>query len=206
MTKEIVKRGRGRPIGTTKGEQVLSLSDEELERFLRETRKDRTARLQFSLIVFLGLRVSELVELKVSDVNFSQALAVVTVQGKKGGYKKAYDLPPSLSKQLRQYVKALPTNSVWLFPGRTPEEHVARITLQFLFNRLRDRAGLDRKFSIHSLRHTAAMRKVRAGDSPVMIQNWLRQKSLDSTMKYFRLGANSEYNQRILERDNDLFS
>jgi len=199
------KRRPGRPVGTTKGEQVLSLSDEELERFLNETRKDKTVRLQFSLIVYLGLRVSELVELKVSDVNLSQALAVVTVQGKKGGFKKSYDLPPSLSKQLRQYVKTLPKNGLWLFPGRTPEDHVARITLQFLFNRLRDKAGLDRKFSIHSLRHTTAMRKVRSGDSPVHIQNWLRQRSLESASRYFRLGANAEYNARVAEREDGLF-
>jgi integrase len=205
MTNEIVKRGRGRPIGTTKGELVLALSDEELERFLRETRKDRTARLQFSLIVFLGLRVSELTELKVSDVNLNSALAVVRVQGKKGGYKKSYDLPPSLSKQLRQYVRTLPNGSLWLFPGRTPEDHTARITLQFHFNRLRDKAGLDKKFSIHSLRHTCAMMKVKQGDSPVMIQNWLRQKSLDSTMKYFRLGANSEYNSKVSGREDALY-
>jgi integrase len=200
----IIKRGRGRPKGTTKGEQVLSLSDDELQRFLLEA-KDKTARLQFGLILFLGLRVSELVELKVSNINLNQALAEIVVQAKKGGTKKTYTLPPSLSKQLRQYVRTLPKNGLWLFPGRTPEDHVARITMQFLFNRLRDKAGLDRKLSIHGLRHTCAMMKVRAGDSPVMIQNWLRQKSLESAVRYFRLGANTDYNSKVSERDNELF-
>ncbi len=203
MTK--TKRGPGRPVGTTKGEQVLALSDDELERFLKATRNDKTARLQMSLGLFLGLRVSELAEIKPSDVNLNGALAVVTIQGKKGGNRKAYDLPPSLSKQLRQYMRTLPKNGLWLFPGRTPEDHVARITLQFLFARLRDRAGLDKKFSIHGLRHSCAMRKVRAGDSPVMIQNWLRQKSLESAVRYFRLGENVEYNDKVAARDEALF-
>jgi integrase len=107
--------------------------------------------------------------------------------------------------QVRRYVKTLPKNGFWLFPGRTPEEHTAKVTLQFLFYRLRDAVGLDRKFSIHSLRHTTAMRKVRSGDSPVHIQNWLRQRSLESASRYFRLGANAEYNARVAERDNELF-
>jgi len=205
MTNETLKRKPGRPRGTSKGEQVLSLSDEEIERFLKETGKDKTARLQFSLILFLGLRVSELVELRRSDVNLSQALVAVTVQGKKGGFKKAYDLPVSLSHQLRLYVKTLPKNGLWLFPGKMPEDHVARITMQFLFYRLRDQAGLDKKFSIHSLRHSIAMRKIRQGVSPVHIQNWLRQKSLEAAVKYFRLGENAEEGARSAERDDELF-
>ncbi len=202
---DILKRKRGRPKGTTKGDEVLSFSNEELDRFLKEANKDKLARLQFGLTLFMGLRVSELVALKVADVDLTGPLVSVVVQGVKKGIKKPYDLPPGLSRQLRQYVKSLPKNRIWLFQGRWPETHVARITIQLLFNKLRDQAGLNKKYSIHSLRHTSAMRKIRAGASPVMVQNWLRQKTLEAAVNYFRCGKNKEYNALVIEQDSELF-
>jgi len=184
MQTEILRRARGRP----KGEQLLSLSDEELHCFRQETKRNRTTRLQFDLMLFLGLRVSELVELRRSDV----LLSVITVQGKKGGLKKVYDLPVSLSKQLRGHVRTLPKKSLWLFPGMKPGDHITKLALQFLFNRLRDRAGLSKRYSIDCLRHTTAMRIVRGGGGPVEVQDWMRLKNLTVTMRYFSINANSD--------------
>lgn len=200
------KRKPGRPVGTSKGRDPLAFSEEELRRFLDATKKDKMAHVLFGLCYYLGLRVVELVSIKLSDIELAGPFVSITVQGVKSGYKKSYGLPEVLSRMVRGYVKSLPKNSHWLFPSpKWPESHLARITAQLLFKRLRDRAGLDKRVSIHGLRHSCAMQKVRAGDSPVMIQDWLRQKSLVSAMNYFRVGENNEYGERVAERDNELF-
>lgn len=160
----------------------------------------------FSLCYYLGLRVKELVELKLSDISLEGVFVNVTIQGVKRGYKKSYTLPETLSRVMRSYMRSLPQGTFWLFQSpKWKECHLARPTAQLLFNKLRDRAGLDRKFSIHSLRHTCAMIKVRAGDSPVFIQDWLRQRCLESTMAYFRVGENLKYAESVRVRDNALF-
>ena len=206
LSDEILKRGRGRPKGTSKGRDPLAFSEEELKKFLDVTKKDKLQHVLFSLCYYLGLRVVELVSIKLSDISLEGPFVSITVQGFKNGFKKTYSLPECLSKMMRSHIKSLPKNSFWLFPSpKWPESHLSRETAQGLFKRLRDKAGLDKKFSIHSLRHTTAMQKVRAGDSPVMIQDWLRQKSLMSAMNYFRVGENDEYGARVAERDNELF-
>jgi integrase len=206
MTNETVKRKPGRPPGTSKGRDPLAFSEEELKKFLDVTKRDKRSHVLFGLAYYLGLRVVELVEIKLSDISLEGVFVGITIQGAKHGFKKSYSLPEFLSKMVRSYIRSLPKNSHWLFPSpKWPESHLARETAQALFKRLRDKAGLDKKFSIHSLRHTTAMMKVRAGDSPVMIQDWLRQKSLMSAMNYFRVGENNEYGARVAERDNELF-
>lgn len=206
MTNESVKRKPGRPVGTTKGRDPLAFSEEELKKFLDTAKRDKKTYVLFSLCYYLGLRVKELVEIKLSDISLEGVFVGITIQGAKHGYKKSYSLPEVLSRRMRSYVRSLPKGACWFFPSpKWPESHLARETAQALFKQVRDRAGLDKKFSIHSLRHTTAMQKVRAGDSPIHIQDWLRQKSLTAAMSYFRVGENNEYGERVAERDNELF-
>jgi site-specific recombinase XerD len=65
---------------------------------------------------------------------------------------------------------------------------MSRDGIQFLFKEYVRKAGLG-GFSAHSLRHTTAIQRVRAGHSAVRIQKWLRQKQLTSTLKYFDLAG-----------------
>ena len=68
---------------------------------------------------------------------------------------------------------------------------ISRDGIQWLFRKYAKEAGLEvgsqNGFYPHSLRHTCAIQRVRAGHSAVRIQKWLRQKRLDSTLKYFDL-------------------
>ncbi len=68
------------------------------------------------------------------------------------------------------------------------DEGISRDGIQWLFKKYAKQAELE-GFSAHSLRHTTAIQRVRAGHSAVRIQKWLRQKSLTSTLRYFDLAG-----------------
>ena len=69
------------------------------------------------------------------------------------------------------------------------DEGISRDGIQWLFKKYIKDTGINNGFSAHSLRHTCAIQRVRAGHSAVRIQKWLRQKRLDSTLKYFELAG-----------------
>lgn len=54
------------------------------------------------------------------------------------------------------------------------------------FKRYAKIAGLDASFSVHSLRHSCGVLKAKFGDHPIAIKEWLRQKSLNSTLVYLQ--------------------
>jgi len=97
-----------------------------------------------------GLRVSEVVSLKVIDID-SKRMLIHVRQGK--GRKDRYSI---LSKNaldtLRTYAKEFHPNE-WLFPGDQPGKHLTERTAQKVFESACKKAGIKKDVSIHSLRH-----------------------------------------------------
>ena len=178
------------------GDTVKAFSPDERTRFFEQARASGLRdEVLFGLTYFLGLRVGETVTLKRDSVKGNR----IEVQGLKGGKLGIYFLPEGFQARLESYLKGIPGE--WLFPGLRKDKHLSRIGAQFQFYSLRDRAGLDKKFSVHCLRHTRAMDLIRAGDNPVDVQSWLRHRSLNSTLCYFRVGQNEEFKKKVANRD-----
>ena len=123
----------------------------------------------------LGLRVQELVNLQISDLNFDSHQ--IHVQGLKNGRQRTYDIEDNLWKKFFQYTKKNKIKEQ-VFP-LTPDGW------KYAFKRYAQKAGLSSDFSIHSLRHSVAMAMARAGSSPIFIQSWLRHRSITSSEIYF---------------------
>jgi integrase/recombinase XerD len=198
------KRKPGRPAGTTK-ETLMALSSDEVKRFFVAVKNHGTlkAKLAFHLTFHLGLRVQELVNLKVADVRdggLPQDLAI-TVRGLKGNRVRTYNnLPGDLVTKIRSYLKNLQPGSIYLFPS--PASYDRPMTAQAWkssFKRLANLAGLDRGFSIHSLRHACAVRLVEQGLDAHAIMDWLRHKRLESTAVYFARRDLSQVGKKVTQ-------
>ena len=128
-----------------------------------------------------GLRVGEVVKLRVTDID-SQRMVLRVEQGK--GRKDRYVmLSATLLGALREYWK-LARPQAWLFPGQHPTTHLCRASAQRIFYKARDAAGIAKRVSIHALRHSFATHLLERGTNLRVIQLLLGHRSLRSTEVY----------------------
>ena len=139
------------------------LSPEEIKRVLTMATSLK-ARAMLSLAYGCGLRSSEVVRLRVGDIDREQKIIrIVQSKGRKDRYVM---LPAEVLVLLRQWWKVRPSaddagivsEHRWLFPGRS--DHRPLTTRQFgrLFKETAKAAGLRKTVSLHSLRHYVASR------------------------------------------------
>ena len=146
-----------------------------------------THRAALSVAYGAGLRVSEVVHLKVSDID-SQRMVLRVEQGK--GQKDRYAmLSPSLLELLRAWWrhghtlgKMLPGG--WLFPGRNPVNPLSTRQLNHVCHLAAQAAGLDKRVSMHTLRHCFATHLLEQKEDIRVIQVLLGHKKLETTARY----------------------
>jgi site-specific recombinase XerD len=150
---------------------------------------DQTANLKHRALLMTtyaaGLRVSEVCQLKVTDID-SQRMTIRIEQGK--GAKDRYTmLSPRLLTELRRYWRVNRPQH-WLFPGaRMAAEPILVKTAQRIFRAAKDRAGITKECGIHGLRHAFATHLLEAGVNVHRIQRLLGHGSLSTTARYFHL-------------------
>lgn len=154
------------------------LNDNQLKKFRsalsRGRLRDQTA---MELTLYLGLRVSELVDIKRRDVNVDSKQ--ITIYGKKGGRERSYsDIEQSLWSKFYRFYKKTTADDDRIFP-------ISDQAAKNIFKKYAAIANLPADLSIHSLRHTIAILMARRGDSPIKIMLWLRHRSITSTQVYF---------------------
>jgi len=158
------------------------LSQKEVERLLLAATTQRDRCLLMTAYA-TGLRVSELVRLKVSAID-SHRMMVRVEQGK--GRKDRYTiLSQRLLSELRSYWKEH-RSPTYLFPNRkgTP---ISIDYAQKTYNRAKLRAGIEKGHGIHTLRHCFATHLLEAGVDLRTIQTLLGHTSLLSTERYLQI-------------------
>jgi len=131
------------------------LSPEEVKRLIAAAGnlKHQTA---LALAYATGLRVNEVVNLKVGDID-SQRMTLRVEQGK--GQKDRYAmLSPVLLERLRVWWRVARAqgkmlNGGWMFPGQNPVRHLSARQLNRAIHAAADEAGIEKRISMHSLRH-----------------------------------------------------
>ncbi|HZL85029.1 MAG TPA: tyrosine-type recombinase/integrase [Candidatus Krumholzibacteria bacterium] len=101
-------------------------------------------------------------------------------------------LPPEMLSLLRQWWKArpvrydagLPPQDRWLFPGRRPGLHLTTRQLSRLLHETADAAGIRKRISLHSLRHSFATHLLEGGTDIRLIQALLGHDKLGTTARY----------------------
>lgn len=146
--------------------------------------KSQTA---LSVAYATGLRVSEVVSLKVTDID-SKRMTLRVEQGK--GSKDRYAmLSPVLLERLRAWWrlahaqgKMLPGG--WLFPGMNPMESLTARQLNRAIHSAAEAAGIDKRVSMHTLRHSFATHLLEQKVDIRVIQVLLGHKKLETTVVY----------------------
>jgi integrase/recombinase XerD len=156
------------------------LSQEEVVQFF-----DHIPSLKFRAILLAcygaGLRVSEAVALKVTDID-SKRMLIRVEQGK--GRKDRYAmLSPRLLEVLRTWCRAA-RPADWLFPGWLAGRHQAPSSVQRCCREAWLRSGLRKKVSAHTLRHSFATHLLENGTDIRVIQVLLGHSCIDSTARY----------------------
>ena len=132
-----------------------------------------------------GLRVSEVVHLKISDIDSGQM--ALWVRNGKGGKDRGVPLSKRLLKTLRHYWVVYKPRT-WLFPySKDWRQPLTRSGAQYMFYATLKRSGIQKKCSIHTLRHAYATHLLEAGKDIRTIQKLMGHKSLSSTMIYIHL-------------------
>jgi site-specific recombinase XerD len=157
------------------------LSREEVARLLASTATLRERALLMATYGG-GLRVSEVVRLRVSDIDAQRDMIRVE-QGK--GRKDRYTLlGPRLLAELRHYWQVYRPTRPWLFPQRSKPLPLDPSTAQRIYYTAKERAGITKGGGIHALRHAFATHLVEAGTDLATLQQLLGHDSITTTMRY----------------------
>ena len=161
------------------------LSADEVVRFLEAVAslKSRTA---LTTVYAAGLRVSEVVRLRIADIDSRRK--VIRVEQGKGGRDRYVMLSPQLLTILRSYWR-LTRPRQWLFPGRNQERPLEPTVLHAACRSARQAAGLDKPVTAHTLRHTFATHLLESGADVRVIQVLLGHANLASTARYTQVAT-----------------
>lgn len=135
-----------------------------------------------------GLRISEALHLRVSDID--SARMVVRVEQGKGRKDRYVTLSPTLLTRLREYWKVYRPEH-WLFPNKSAAGPLAERTLRAALLRARKKAGLLKAVKTHTLRHSFATHLLEAGVDLRTIQLLLGHRSLNTTAIYLHVASNT---------------
>ena len=156
------------------------LSQEEVQRLFAAVTNLKQKAL-FMVAYDAGLRLSELLNLRLDDID-SERMVIRVRQGK--GKKDRYArLTPGLLKLLRQYWSEYRPQT-WLFPGASIDKRYNIATPGHLLKKVCRKAGITKRVSMHTLRHSFATHLLEAGTNLRVIQQMLGHEKIQTTCLY----------------------
>lgn len=172
---------RGRPLP-----QVLSTDDIQALFAAIDNQKHR---MLLMTIYSAGLRLNEGTHLRITDID-SKRMTIRVRQGK--GNKDRYTLlSTTLLTELRQYWQR-DRPDPWLFPGRSKDKPIGASAIQKAFQQARERAGIRKQATVHTLRHSFATHLLEQGVNLFTIKELLGHSSIQTTLIYLHLQKHNE--------------
>lgn len=170
------------------------MSADEIQRLLACVENIKV-RVLLSLCYGCGLRGGEVVRLRVGDIDSAQG--IIRIVQAKGRKDRNVMLPPHVLHLLRQYWSqrsqrhddGIASIDRWLFPGREQGQHLTIRQFSRLFHEAIAVAGITKRVSLHTLRHSFATHLLEAGTDIRLIQAVLGHDKLDSTARYTRVAT-----------------
>src|SRR6202171_5955700 len=163
------------------------LSPEEVARLL-EAAPGPKYKAALSAAYAAGLRVSEVVALKVSDID-SERLLLRIEQGK-GRKDRFAMLSPQLLELLRDWYR-IARPAVWLFPGQEPTNHLTTRPLHRAVHAAAAMAEIKKRVTPHTLRHSFATHLLEQKTDVRLIQVLLGHAKADTTALYTHVATNT---------------
>lgn len=151
---------------------------------LPEGQRDRAI---IEVLYSCGLRVSELCQLKLSDLYLDEGFMRVTGKGSK---QRLVPISPRAIKELnlwfatRCHICTKPGEEDYVFLSQRRGRHLSRITVFHNIKVMAERAGISKPLSPHTLRHTFATHLLEGGANLRAIQAMLGHESIGTTQLY----------------------
>ena len=144
-----------------------------------------------------GVRLAELLALEIAEIDSRRML--IGVRHGKGARDRYVPLSERLLEQLRLYWKQN-RPPMCLFPGKDPHAPFANTSVQRICSKAGRKAGLSKKVSPHTFRHTFATHHLEAGIDLRTIQILLGHRHLNTTAVYLHVAAQAPgYSRRPLD-------
>ena len=154
------------------------LSKEEVRKII-ESANNTKHKLILKCIYGMGLRVSEIVDLKLSDLDFDRDM--VKISSAKGNKQRYVMLPKELKPNLKNYIE-LEKPKKYLFSGRSNKYTIKSV--QKIFEYAAKKAEIKKDVSCHTLRHSFATHLLEKGVDIRYIQSLLGHSRLQTTQIY----------------------
>lgn len=169
-------------IPRSKREKTLPtvLSKDEVKRLINATTNSKHQTM-LSLLYGAGLRVSELVSLKMRDIDIGRGLIHI-IQGK--GKKDRYTLLPVTLKAVFQKQSLLKQATDFVFTGEGTNKKLTTHTIQKIVHRAAQVAGIPKHVHPHTLRHSFATHLLENGTDIRYIQELLGHTKIETTLLY----------------------
>ncbi len=162
------------------------LTKQEISQLLETAKSFKKSWLMISLLYACGLRVSELVNLKVKDLNFEEKIG--NVRQAKGKKDRIFNIPDFLFKHLsKQASKQQKAGQEYLFSG--PKGKLSSRNIQKIVSLASKRAGIKKPVHCHTLRHSFATHLLENGTDIRKIQELLGHSDLSTTQIYTHISV-----------------
>ena len=141
-------------------------------------------RIVLALIYSAGLRGQEVINLKLSDIDFER----MTIHIRQSKYKKDRIVPlsPTMAKGLKKYLKA-ENPHIWFFNGKQPGSKYSTKGLSWVMRENLKKTSITKEVNLHSLRHTYATHLLEEGIDIVTLKNLLGHAEITTTMIYLHI-------------------
>ncbi len=166
------------------------LSKDEIKKIINSANNIRH-KLILKCIYGMGLRVSEIVNLKASDIDFDREVVKITLA--KGNKDRYVMLPKELKSDLKNYIE-LEKPQKYLFSGRKNKYTIKSV--QKIFEYASKKAGIKKDASCHTLRHSFATHLLEQGTDIRYIQALLGHSRLQTTQVYTHVASSKIKNIR----------
>jgi integrase/recombinase XerD len=161
------------------------LSKDEVRK-LFEAAETQKSKLMMSMLYACGMRVSELITLKVQDLKFDEKVGQIK-QGK-GRKDRIFNIPSFLNKELKDLVEEQKKNNhEYLFSGQ--DGKMSSRNVQKIVSNAAHKAGINKNVHCHTLRHSFATHLLENGTDIRMIQELLGHADLSTTQIYTHVSS-----------------
>ncbi len=159
------------------------LTKDEIKKLIAVT-KNFKHRLLIEFMYSSGLRLSEIVNLRINDLDLNENIG--WVRGGKGGKDRLIILSKNLVEDIKKYLKSNSSTN-YIFYGK--DERISPRNCQKIVKEAAKKAGINKKVSPHTLRHCFATHLLEAGVDIRKIQELLGHSNLQTTQIYTKVST-----------------
>jgi integrase/recombinase XerD len=145
-------------------------------------------RVLFGITYDCGLRISEVINLKLNDVDFDRKR--VHIRQSKHKKDRYVPISPITVNGLKKYLNT--SNPViWLFNGKVRGSQISREGIRHAFCSCIKKAGIGKEVCVHTLRHSYATHLLELGLDIVSVKNQLGHVDIATTMMYLHIAKSN---------------